>query len=59
MLNRLLSRVGVVREGSFMIGDKPLDMEAAAAANIEGVLFDGFDLMDTVERQLGRRSARP
>ncbi len=52
MLNRLLSRPGVVRDASFMIGDKASDMAAAAAASIDGVLFDGDNLMKTIASRL-------
>ncbi len=52
MLNRLLSRPGVVREASFMIGDKTSDLEAAAAAGIDGVLFDGVDLVKTITTRI-------
>jgi D-glycero-D-manno-heptose 1,7-bisphosphate phosphatase len=39
-------RIG--REGSFLIGDKPSDLEAAAAAGLPGFLTDGRSLLELV-----------
>ena len=44
MLLRAMADWPVDREASFMIGDKPGDMEAAARAGVEGLLFEGGDL---------------
>jgi D-glycero-D-manno-heptose 1,7-bisphosphate phosphatase len=52
MLNRLLARRDVIREASFMIGDKSTDIAAAEAAGIQGVLFDGVDLLKIVTDRL-------
>lgn len=43
----------VRRLGSFMVGDKPIDMAAAKAADIPGCLFDASDDLDAfVEKAL-------
>lgn len=44
MLLELIERFGVARDGSFLIGDKGSDMEAAQGAGLEGLLFEGGDL---------------
>ncbi len=44
MLNRLIARHHIDRAGSFLIGDKASDMEAAARAGVPGFLFTGGDL---------------
>lgn len=44
MLLRAMADWPVDRAASFMIGDKPGDMEAAARAGVEGLLFEGGDL---------------
>ncbi|OQW58722.1 MAG: D,D-heptose 1,7-bisphosphate phosphatase [Proteobacteria bacterium SG_bin9] len=49
MLLDLMQAWPVVREGSFMIGDKPGDMEAAAAAGVAGHLFKGGDISEFVD----------
>jgi D-glycero-D-manno-heptose 1,7-bisphosphate phosphatase len=41
---------------SFLIGDKPSDLEAAAAAGIAGYLFRGGNIAEFVENSLSNRS---
>lgn len=53
MLLDLLATWDVEPEGSFMIGDKETDMEAARRAGIAGHLFDGGDLRRAVGAILG------
>lgn len=55
MLLELIARFGVSREGSFMIGDKDSDMEAARNAGVPGLLFKGGDLDDFVTAHLQRK----
>lgn len=56
MLLELIERFDVARAGSFMIGDKDSDMEAARAAGIEGFLFRGGDLDAFVADHLNREA---
>ena len=51
MLLRAMADWPVDRAASFMIGDKPGDMEAAARAGIEGLLFEGGDLRAFLKAQ--------
>ena len=50
MLLRAFAEWPVERPGSFLIGDRSTDIEAAAAAGIPGHLFDGSDLLKTVRQ---------
>ena len=57
MLRDLMSAWPVRTQGSFVIGDKPSDVEAAKAAGLPGFLFAGGDLaafVDDVLRTLER-----
>ena len=45
MILDLLEHWPVEREGSFLVGDKESDVEAAAAAGLPGHLFPGGDLL--------------
>jgi D-glycero-D-manno-heptose 1,7-bisphosphate phosphatase len=44
MLIRAMTDFPVIKERSFLIGDKQADLEAAKAAGIRGFLFDGTNL---------------
>jgi len=44
MIHDLMQHWPVRREGSFVIGDRPTDIEAAEAAGLPGFLFAGGDL---------------
>ncbi|MDO8899868.1 MAG: HAD family hydrolase [Phenylobacterium sp.] len=51
MLLRAMADWPVDRAASFMIGDKAGDMEAAARAGVEGLLFEGGDLRAFLKAQ--------
>ncbi|TDX33400.1 HAD-IIIA family hydrolase [Rhodovulum visakhapatnamense] len=59
MLLELKHRWPVDWAQSVMIGDKPTDIEAARAAGLEAVLFQGGDLDALVERLLRDRKGKP
>lgn len=44
MILRALADLPIERAGSFLVGDKPRDLEAAQAAGLPGHLFRGGDL---------------
>jgi len=58
MLQRAAAEWGVDKSASFLIGDKPSDMQAAAAFGIPGHLFGGGDLLAFVRGVLEREKAR-
>lgn len=55
MLLDLMKHWQVSKGGSFLIGDKQTDLDAANAAGIEGHLFDGGDLDQFVAQILERK----
>lgn len=54
MILRALREWKIRRESSFIIGDKSTDLEAGQRAGISGFLFDGGNLLQTVEGILFR-----
>jgi len=52
MILRAIADLNIVREGSFLIGDRESDMAAARAAGIAGHLYEGGDLDAFVARLL-------
>ena len=58
MLLDLMAKWPVERSGSFLVGDRQSDLEAAAAANIPGYLFEGGDIADFVAAALAKAGSR-
>lgn len=54
MILDLMKHWPVERRGSFVIGDKTSDLEAAQAAGIDGFLFSGSDVAAFIDRVLAR-----
>jgi D,D-heptose 1,7-bisphosphate phosphatase len=57
MIKDLLSRFPVRADLSILIGDKVTDLEAAAAAGLQGYLFSGGNLEAFVKRYMPRKPA--
>jgi len=53
MLLRAMRDFAIDRERSFLIGDKPSDLEAARRAGVTGYLFEGGDLDEAVRGIVG------
>ena len=58
MIHDLMENWPVRHEGSFVIGDRASDIEAAKAAGLPGFLFTGGDLDAFVADVMGQISAR-
>jgi D-glycero-D-manno-heptose 1,7-bisphosphate phosphatase len=58
MINDLMQHWPVRRAGSFVIGDRTTDIEAAEAAGLPGFLFLGGDLDTFVADAIAQTSAR-
>ncbi len=56
MILRAMAEHHISPEGSFLIGDKESDVQAALAAGIPGYRFTGTDLKAFVERVLQRQT---
>ncbi len=52
MLLRAIADLAIDPKASFMIGDQPSDMTAAARAGVTGYLFDGADLLALTRRAI-------
>ena len=49
MIEQAFKEWDIQHERSFLIGDKPSDMQAAQAANVTGYLFQGGNLYDFIQ----------
>jgi D-glycero-D-manno-heptose 1,7-bisphosphate phosphatase len=58
MIHDLMQHWPVKREGSFVIGDRVTDIEAAEAAGLPGFLFAGGDLDAFVAKAMAQTSVR-
>ena len=58
MIHDLMQHWPVRREGSFVVGDRPTDIEAAVAAGLPGFLFEGGDLDAFVAEAMTQASRR-
>jgi len=58
MIHDLMAQWPVRREGSFVIGDRPTDLEAAKSAGLPGFLFAGGDLDAFVADTIAQINAR-
>ena len=58
MIIDLMAHWPVRQSGSFVIGDRPSDIEAAEAAGLPGYLFAGGDLDAFVAEVMAQTSVR-
>ena len=59
MIMDLFAHWPIEREGSFLVGDKMSDIEAAQAAGLPGYLFQAGDLSAFVRKRLAPRAGAP
>lgn len=52
MINEAIDKHFILKEGSFLIGDKQTDIISAKNAEIKGFLFEGGDLFDMIQKIL-------
>lgn len=57
MLLRAMDEWPIIKDRSFLIGDKASDVDAAKGANVQGYLFDGKNLDDFVQAILSASDA--
>ena len=55
MLLRAIAEYGIDVSSSFLIGDKPSDIQAAKSARVEALMFEGGNLRDFLESWFVRR----
>jgi len=58
MIHDLIEHWPVRREGSFVVGDRASDIEAAKAAGLPGFLFEGGDLDGFIAEIIAQMSVR-
>ncbi|MBS4912616.1 MAG: HAD family hydrolase [Veillonella sp.] len=58
MILKAMEEYAVDRSASFLIGDKPSDVEAAHNAGIDGYLFEGDDLLPFMQSILKEREGK-
>ncbi len=51
LIRQAMAKWTVDKESSFVVGDKPSDIEAATAAGVPGFLFDGTDLYSFLQEK--------
>jgi len=56
MIFDLMKKWPIKRNGSFMIGDRSTDIEAAQAANIPGFLFESDNLLKFIQNVISRQA---
>ena len=56
MIFDLMKKWPIKRHGSFMIGDRSTDIEAAQAANIPGFLFESDNLLKFIQNVISRQA---
>ena len=52
MIDAACADFNIERGASFLVGDKQVDMQAAKAAGITGILYEGGSLLELVEKSI-------